>query len=449
MTGTARRVLFISQRFPPEKGGNASRIHDTATQLADRGWSVTVLAPLPCYPPGEFDRRWSRSTTESIDGVTVHRLWTWQPQVEGPGIARRLPYYLLFGLHAMLWLLWNVRRYDVVITSTPPISTGAPGLLATALGKPWTVDVRDLWIDAAVSLGYIEAGGCAERISRGFQRLVLHSADRITVTTPTMVRLLRSTYGDELNEKTVVIPNGVDTERFHPDEGRPPGSGPGTDRRLDAAESGERTGRRARAGTATRIDSATRRDDEPAVVVYAGNLGSAQDLEACVPAIPRLDHDDTVLRLVGSGDIESRLRELADELGVDNRVEFVGTVPRSEVPEILNTATIGIAPLKDAEVFAYAMPTKVYEYMACGLPVLVTGRGEVERFVLDSDGGVHARNDPAAIAHRIDEMLADERRRQRMAERGRDHVVEHYDRDAITRDLETELVNLVNTSPRR
>ncbi|GGK72734.1 hypothetical protein [Haloarcula sebkhae] len=77
----------------------------------------------------------------------------------------------------MLWLLLNVRRYDAVTTT--PISTSAPGLLASLLGKPWLVDVSDLWIDTSISLGYIE-------FRSTIPALALQIADRIAVMTETL-----------------------------------------------------------------------------------------------------------------------------------------------------------------------------------------------------------------------------------------------------------------------
>jgi len=433
----ARRAVFVSQRFPPDKGGNAARLHDMAAHLGDGDWEVTVLAPPPSYPPGEFDRSWRRSRTETVDGVTVHRLWSWQPRAGDPGTADRLAYYLLFGIHAAVWLFWHVRRYDAVVTTTPPVSTGAPGLVAAALGAPWLVDVRDLWIDAAVSLGYLEAGGALERLARRFQRLVLGRADRIAVTTGTLGEALAEQYGESLRGKTVLLPNGVDVDRFRSDDARAaPRDGP---------KSGDRTGDGTTAGDdPARPDVPDPKPDGggPPVVIYTGNLGSAQDLESCIRAMAHVP-EPAVLRLVGSGDTEADLRRLVNDLGLGDRVEFAGLVPREEVPGLLAGATVGIAPLEDTEELAYAMPTKVYEYMASGLPALVTGRGEVERFVEASGGGVHAANDPERIAARLTDLLEDGSRRRRMARDGFAYVAERYDRREIARRLEAELDALV------
>ncbi len=415
-----QRVVFVSQRFPPEKGGNASRIHDMVTHLRNQGWEPTVLSPPPCYPPGEFDRSWTPAMTDSVDGVIVHRLWTWQPQDEDPGMVRRLLYYLIFGVYAAVWLLWNVRQYDIVVTSTPPISTGSPGLLAAMLGKPWIVDVRDLWIDASVSLGYLQEDGIVERMSRWFQGLVLHAADRITVTTEGISDSLQETYGNSLGTKVSVIPNGVDTDRFRPEQTAETDT---TLRSEDPTESSP-TGQ------------------SPSTIIYTGNLGSAQDLESCIRAMNHLSDEDAVLKLVGTGNRESSLKELTQELELTDRVEFTGVVPRDDVPPLLTEATVGVAPLEGSEELAYAMPTKLYEYLACGLPSVVTGKGEIERFIADSGGGVHAENDPKRIAERIDELLADEQHRRQIARRGRAYVTPQFDRGAIAEQFAEELSQL-------
>jgi glycosyltransferase involved in cell wall biosynthesis len=403
MARDTRHVVFVSQRYPPEQGGNASRIRDTAVNLQHQGWDVTVLSPVKSYPFSEFERSRTWQTTESDGEVTVHRFWTWQPQTVDPSLIQRLAYFLIFALHATWWLLRNFRRYDAVITSSPPITTQLPGLATSLLGKPWVADVRDLWIDAAVSLGHIGEGSLPERLARRFQEFALRTADRITVTTDATTTELETTYGPGLARKAVLIPNGVDTDTFHP-----------TDAEKDPT------------------------------IVYTGNIGSAQDLEACVRAMARLTHDEATLQLVGSGDVEPDLKRLVDNLSIEDRVEFTGLVPREVVPAILNEAMVGIAPLEDTDALQYAMPTKVYEYMACGLPTVVTGGDHIERFIEESGGGVHVENDPDRIAEVFDELLSDQTYRTGLAERGHEHVVERYTRDGIARRLNDELVELVD-----
>lgn len=421
-----RSVVFVTQQYPPDRSGHASRMRDTATALADRGWDVTVLAAPPSFPPGEFERSWRPVETDTVDGVTVHRLWTWQPASPDPGFLTRMAYYVVFAAFAALWTAL-VRRDDVVVTSTPPISTGVAGFPAALLGRRWVVDVRDLWIDASVSLGFIADGGLLERASRRFQRAVLATADSVAVTTPTLGESLCEQYGDRLAEKTLLVPNGVDISRF---QSRTDGRG--------AVAPGHPTTERP---PVDRDEAADRFE-----VVYTGNIGHAQDLESCVRALEHLP-DRVVLRLVGGGDAVPTLRRLAEERGVGHRVEFAGTVPHDQIPSILARAQVGVAPLADDPELAYAMPTKVYEYLGARLPVVATGRGELERFVEESGGGIHADNDPESVAAAIRRLTDDELR----AECGREgfrHVRREYDRATIAARLSDHLETLVADSAR-
>lgn len=427
MSESDKRIVVVSQQFPPDRSGHASRMTDMTTNLDGVGWDVDVLAPPPSFPHGEFDQQWYRSKTDAVDGVNVYRLWSWQPTQGDPGALSRLAYYVTFALHATLWLLFNFRRYDVVLTTTPPIFTGLAGFVPSLAGTCWVVDVRDLWIDASVSLGFISEDGILERLSRAFQGLVLRTGDTVAVTTEMLGESLCEQYGEELDEKVVVVPNGVDMSRF--DVGIEPTASPEP---VPVA-----------AGDADAEPAAPTSDDR-SVIVYVGNIGHAQDLESCLLAMRYLSHD-AVLRLIGGGDTVPKLRRLVEEEGLEDSVEFVGPVPREEIPELLAEADIGIAPLVQDEELAYAMPTKVYEYLGCGLPIVVTGCGELERFVRDSGGGIHVDNDPHAISLAFDRLLADESMRVDMGASGHEYVRTQYDRRRIAERLDSHVRQLVGS----
>lgn len=394
MADESSSVVVVSQHYPPDRSGNASRVSDTCAHLAEDDWDVTVLAPPPAFPHGQFSRSWKRKTTRTVDGVTAHRLWAWQPTTEDPGFLARMAYYVLFPLHALVWLLVNHGEYDAIVTSSPPIFTGLAGLPFGLLTEtPWIVDVRDLWIDAAVGLGFIGEGGVIERASRWYEGLVLRTADRVTVTTTVLGEGLVDRYG--LDAKDVRhLPNGVDTETFRP----------------------------------------TDEDREP-TIVYTGNVGHAQDLDACIRAMSSVESPDATLRIVGDGDTRDRLERLVAEEGLGDRVEFTGLVPRETIPAVLDGAMVGVAPLKHDDTLEYAVPTKAYEYMACELPVVATGVGEIEALIDESGGGLFVDNDAERLAVAFDALLSDADRRDELGASGRAHMVERYDRGVVAREL--------------
>lgn len=404
-TDTGRSsVVIVSQHFPPDNSGNASRVNDTAKHLTSEGWNVTVLAPPPAFPHGHFERSWERQRIREVDGITVYNLWAWQPVQEDPSFVSRMAYYLIFPFHALLWLLFHYREFDVIITSSPPIFTGFAGLPFGLLNrKSWVVDVRDLWIDASIGLGFIEEGSLGERLARRYEQVVLQTADRVTVTTTVLGSRLAEEYG--INEgKVVHIPNGVDTERFTPSASEP----------------------------------------DP-TIVYTGSVGHAQDLESCIRAMNELDRSDITLKIVGDGDIRSELERIASEEKLNGQVEFTGLVPRDEIPDILDDAMIGLAPLKSTETLEYAVPTKAYEYMACEIPVVATGIGEIESLIEESNGGVFVDNDHQELASTFEELLEDDERRSELGNSGREHMIQNYDRGVVAKRL-SDILGKVTTA---
>lgn len=399
-------VAVVSQQYPPELGGNATRVGDTAQELARVGWDVSVLAPPRSYPPENYPRSWQRHEHVVEDGVDVHRLWSWQPTRADPNALERLAYYLVFAVHATLWLLYHRNRFDAYLCTTPPPFTSMPGLIASEFTrKPLVVDVGDLWIDAATSLGFIREASLSTRLTRRYEHLVLLRADRVLTTTEEMSQLLERGHGPAIARRLVVIPNAVDVRRFTPDAGD---------------------------------------GDDGRSIVYTGNFGHAQDLEACVRAMQYVE-SEAHLRLVGDGDLRGRLESLIEELEVADRVSIEKPVPRSEIPPLLASAALGIATLKDSEGLRYAVPSKTYEYMACGLPVVGTDIGALAELLEESGGGIAVDSDPEALAAAFDRLLSDSDLRERMGERGREHVEARYDRRAVGEKLDSTLTELIDS----
>lgn len=398
------RAVIVSQQYPPELGGNASRVGDTARQLAREGWDIEVVAPPKSYPAGTHDRTWSRHDATEEEGVRVHRLWSWQPTRSDPNAVERLAYYLIFAVHATLWLLYHRGRFDIYVCTTPPIFTAIPGVLASWVSRrPFVVDIGDLWIDAAASLGFIDERSLSTRLSRRYEHFVLLRADRILTTTDEMSRLLERGHGPALSNRLVVVPNAVDTERFVPGD-----------------------------------------TDDGRTIIYTGNFGHAQDLEACIRAMQYVDSAAT-LRLVGDGDLRGRLERLVAELELEGRVDIEPPVDRSAVPVLLSSSAVGIATLRQTDGLRYAVPSKTYEYMACGLPVVGTDIGALAELLSESGGGLAVDSDPRALAEAFDRLLSNPELRQRMGAAGRQHVEERYDRKSVGRKLDATLSELLET----
>jgi len=394
------RSLIISQHFPPEKSGNASRIYDMSTHLQKLGADVTVLAPHPSFPSGSFKRKWSISESRKVNGVNLVNLLAWQPNSQNPAFVGRMAYYISFPLHTIIWILLNFRKFDVIITSAPPIFTGFGGIPAKLLfKKKWVMDIRDLWINASISLGFLKKGSLFEKMSRAYEQICYSNADMICVTTEELGQDIMRTYKNIDERKIKVTPNGVDTEFFYP---------------IDVPKKNR--------------------------MIYAGNIGHAQDLEDVILAMKKVNEQfDLKLLIVGNGDIKGHLEKVTIENGLTDYVEFPGLLPREDIPRLLSESLIGVAPLKKLKTLEYAIPTKAYEYMACGIPFVGCGEGEIRKLAETSGGGVIAENSPEDIAEAILRLLENPQKRAEMGRMGRAFVEKNVSRKLIAANLKVNL----------
>jgi glycosyltransferase involved in cell wall biosynthesis len=394
-------ILIISQHFPPERSGNASRIYDMAYNLTDQGVNVHVISPFPTFPTGTFPRTWKKSSDSRIHGIDVTNLWAWQPISKNPGFVSRMSYYLLFPVHASFWVIIHGKKYDTIITSSPPLFVHIPGLLTKKItGKKWVMDVRDLWIDASISLGFLKKGSILEKVTRIFERKCLISSDAIGVTTQELGRRLSDE--PEVQKKTHLIPNGVDTDFFYPHP-----------------------------------------REKKNQIVYAGNIGYAQDLELVIRAVQIVNQQQHLEFIIaGGGDTTSDLEHLVNSLNLQELVHFSGILHREDIPKLLSESLIGVAPLKNLQSLEYAAPTKVYEYMSCCIPFIGCGKGEIQEIANESGAGIIAENSPEKIAEVILQLLKDPIKRERMGESGRKFVEQRFTRKAIAKNLITVIVGI-------
>ncbi len=335
-----------------------------------------------------------------LGGIHVVNLWTWQPRQEDPGFVERIAYYLVFALHASLWMLRNGRRFDLVISSAPPVLTGVPGLLAESLQERRLVyDVRDPWIDASLSLGFIRKEGIFERAGQFLERAILARSHLICATTTSLAAKLRERH--RLGRKPILqLPNGVAPELFN-----------------------------------------TRRINKQRQIVFIGNVGHAQDMDTVVFSMKllRRRYPDLRLLVVGSGDLRPHMQRLTREEGLETAVSFLGLLPQEEVFEVISQSIAGLAPIRASNGLEYMAPIKVYEYMACGVPYVGFGDGEIRKLAERTGSGIITESTPEALAEALTHLIENPEIASRMGKLGRDYVLEHHNWASIARRLKTAL----------
>lgn len=398
------RIRFITLYYPPEVGAAQRRISELARRLAARGHEVTILTGFPNYPSGKkpdaYCGKWY--VKEQRDGCTVIRL----PHYIAPnrGFFKRLMIHVTFALAASIYSPL-MKRDDIVYLESPPLFNGFIGLATKWVRRiPYLFNLADLWPQTAVELGIL-TNRPAIKMAERLERLFYRHADRIlAITRGLQTRLLERGYPEE---KVPLLTNGVDLDVFHPDV------------TPDEAISNFRP-------------------ENGILVLYAGTHGLIYSLDTLLQAADRLRQERFHFLFIGDGADKPRLMSLADDLKLPN-ITFLPPRTQADMPHVFRGADVCVLSLKDLPISNAIIPVKCLEIMACGVPVIFCGRGEMADHIGRSGGGEVIEPDNSDILADSLRRFAttDAEERKETGHREREYIIEHFSRQKIVSDLES------------
>ncbi len=392
-------ILFLTDNFPPEVNAPASRTYEHCREWVKAGHRVTVITCAPNFPKGKvFDGYRNRLfQRERMDGIEVIRVWTYITANEG--FLRRIFDYLSFMVSAVL-ASPCVRDVDVVVGTSPQFFTACAAYIVGRLKRvPYVFELRDLWPESIKAVGAMKN----ERVLRVLERLemFLYSRSAAVVSVTNSFKRVLVRRGIDGN-KIHVVTNGVDVSQFTP-------------RAKD------------------RVLTASLGLEGKFVAGYIGTHGMAHALETLVEAADRLRGTDIVFLFLGDGARKQAVRELAERLGLDN-VRFIDSVPKADVARYWSLLDVSVIHLRRTELFTTVIPSKLFECMGMGIPVLHGVAGESAEIVREQDVGmpfepenavalcdalVALRDDPGRLARFRSNCLAASRRFDRSFLAGR------------------------------
>jgi glycosyltransferase involved in cell wall biosynthesis len=393
------RILVLTDRYWPEIAAPSFRLHEHARVWVRDGHDVTVVTCAPNFPRGVlFDgyrNRWRQE--EWRDGVRIVRVASYLAPNEG--VVRRLVDYVSFMVSAVLQA-HAYPEFDVILASSPPFFTAIAGWGVSILrGRPWVFEIRDLWPASVRAVGASRSPLLA--LVEAFELFLYRRADRILALTHSFVDDLASR--GIPRAKIDVVTNGVDASQFSPELAT-----------VDA---------RAEMGLA--------RDEF--LAGYIGTVGMAHGLETVLDAAELCRGHRVRFLILGEGAHRRRLEDDARRRGLEN-VVFRDFVPHDAMPGYLGALDASIVHLRPDPLFRTVIPSKIFESMAMGVPIVMAVEGESAGIVEEAAAGVCIPSgDPQAMARAVLALAADRERGRAMGRAGVVAVRERYGREPLAR----------------
>ena len=399
-------ILFLTHYFPPEVNAPASRTYEHAVRWVRAGHRVTVITCNPNCPTGILFpgyRNRLRSQRELMDGIEVVRVWTYL--AANAGTVRRTINYLSYMLSSVLAGLW-IKSPDVIVATSPQFFCGWAGVILSRLRRrPFVLEIRDIWPESIETVGAIRFRPVL-RFLQFLERVMYRSADHIVA----VGEGYRQKILEKVNipERISVVMNGVDLERFRPQP---------ADEELRRQWNG----------------------DGKFVCAYVGTIGMAHGLDVVLEAAEKLrasGRDDVVFWLVGEGARKEELELEARRRGLEGRVVFTGRLPKEEMPRVIASADACLVHLRKTELFETVIPSKIFEMMAMGKPIIMGVRGEALRIVEEAGAGVAMEPESAeSLLACIEKLRSGNLFPADYPQRVREYLRRNYSRDALAEKM--------------
>lgn len=403
------KILVVSQYFWPEN----FRINDLTEGLVEKGHEVTVLTGIPNYPGGRFFSGYGmfKNTRQRYRGAKIVRV-PLIPRGNGGKIRLAFNYFsFAFWASALAPLVCH-GKYDVIFVYEPsPITVGLPAIVLKYLKScPIVFWVQDLWPESLSATGAVNSAVIL-RMVRKMVNFIYRHCNCILVQSHAFIPFICS-FG--IDKKHILyFPNN--TEEFY----RPLGIEPG----------------------------AVERKMIPAgfVVMFAGNIGAAQDFGTIVAAAEKLkSYKDIHWVIIGDGRMRQWAQEQVAGFDLGKNFLFLGKYPAEQMPRYFALADVLLVTLKNEEIFKFTIPAKVQSYLACAKPIVASLAGEGARIIKEAGAGLVCRpENPGALAEKVLEAYhMEESARRAMGFKGREYFENNFSREMLLNRFDEIMHNI-------
>ena len=344
------KVLLVTQYFHPEN----FKSNDIAIELVKRGHEVTVLTGLPNYPEGKIFENYGffKNKKENFHGANVIRAWL-IPRGNGGGLRLFLNYFSwAFFASIKAFFLTFKTKFDVILVHEPsPITQGFPAIVVKKIQKiPLHFWVLDLWPESLTSAGGVN-NKYVLAVFTTMVKYIYNCSDKILISSRSFKESIvaKGNYA----QKLIYFPNWAE----------------------DSISKGI-------------IDFPIPEIPAGFKVMFAGNIGVAQDMESIMKAALILKDELQIhFVIIGDGRIKESLEQYVNDHNLQKTVHLMGRFPIEAMKTFFSHADALLVTLKDEMVFNLTVPAKLQAYMCTQKPILGMLNGEGAQIIQDANCG--------------------------------------------------------------
>lgn len=390
------RVLVVSPHLKPDTAPTGIIISEILEELGRNGHEIYAITSLPWYERHEVEEKWVGKGLRKLIQIDVEsygevaRCYPF-PFSKKSLIKRGLGFFG-FSLMAAIPALFTRKKFDIVLTISPPLTLGLVGWIASLRHRcPHVLNIQDVFPDVAIQVGAVTS----PQMIKTFKKLELFcykKSDAISVLSEDLAENIRSKT-ETAESQIIVIPNFVDTQKIFPSD------------RL------------------TSYRSELNLDDR-IVIMYAGNLGHSQSLNLLLQAAKHHQDREDVAYVINGGGVAAQ--ELIEESSDLPNLSVTGFQPETRLSEVLASADIHVVLLKRG-LGASSLPSKMYSIFAAGRPVIasIDPETEVSKVLSETQAGITVKPEEIEdFIEAIERLIDNQTERIEMGAAGRRWVEE-------------------------
>ena len=343
------RFLILTQYYPPETGAPQNRLSGLARELKAAGHEVCILTAMPNYPAMEIHERYKgkKYVRDQFEDIDVHRSWIYVSK--NRSVISRLLNYFSFTFSSMFYAGRIKGNFDYLMVESPPLFLGISAWwISKRKSAKMVFNVSDLWPESAEKLGVI-TNRTFLKMATILEEWLYKKAFMVTGQTQGIVADIKKRFP---NKTVHWLPNGVDESIF----------------------SFQRT---------VDVRKQLQFSEDDFLIMYGGIIGLAQGLDVILDAAKLLPAESKITYLLlGDGPEKKRLQQRVIDEQI-TRVKFLELVSREVVPSYVDAVDVAVIPLKKMDLFLGAIPSKIFENLALGKPLLLSVDGEARKLFVD------------------------------------------------------------------